>query len=49
MQKKENIYAKNKAQKKRKIAALITKKMENNCLRKAIVLKKSKRIIESHY
>ena len=36
----ENIYAKNKVEKHRKIAVLITKKIENNCLRKAIVLKK---------
>ena len=45
MRKNENIYAKNKVQKKRKIAAFITKKIENNCLRKAIDLKKSKKIV----
>ena len=40
-------YAKNKVEKKRKIAAFITKKkVQNNCLRKAVVLKKSKKIIE---
>ena len=33
--------------KKMKIAAFITKKIENNCLRKAIILKRNKRIIES--
>ena len=49
MRKNENIYAKNKVEKKRKIAVFITKKNknENNRLRKAIDLKKSKKIIES--
>ena len=40
LRKNENIYAKNKVQKKRKIAAFITKKIENNCSQKTIVLKK---------
>ena len=46
MRKNENIYAKNEVEKKRKFAAFIRKKkIENNCLRKAIDSRKSKKII----
>ena len=44
MRTNENISAKNEVEKKRKIAEFITKKkIDNNCLRKAIDLKKSKK------